>query len=71
MKKEAKLELIAKEIEENRRYGLFLRAFQIGLKELGITDIYFAPVEVSENTYNCINREDNKLVFTMIRETRS
>jgi len=29
MKKEAKLELMAKEIDEDRRYGLFLRAFQI------------------------------------------
>jgi len=66
--KEAKLELMAKEIDEDRRYGLFLKAFQIGLKELGVTDIYFAPVEVSKNAYNFIKREDNKLVFTMVRE---
>ena len=70
MKKEAKLELLAKEIDEDKRYGLFLKAFQIGLKELGITDIYFIPVEVSKNVYNSIKREDNKLVFTMVRETK-
>jgi hypothetical protein len=70
MKKEAKLELMAKEIDEDRRYGLFLRAFQMGLKELGITDIHFAPVEVSKNAYNTVKREDNKLVFTMVRETK-
>lgn len=70
MKKEAKLELLAKEIDEDRRYGLFLRAFQIGLKELGITDIYFPFMEVSENVHNCIKREDDKLVFTMVRETK-
>jgi len=38
--------------------------------ELGITDIYFVPVEVSKNAYNCIKREDDKLVFTMVRETK-
>ena len=70
MKQEAKLELIAKEIDEDKRYGLFLKAFQIGLKQLGITDIHFSPVKVSKNAYNVINREDDKLVFTMIRETK-
>jgi len=69
MKKEAKLELVAKEIDEDKRYGLFLRAFQIGLEQLGITDIYFAPREVSKNAYSGINREDDKLVFTMVRES--
>ena len=59
--------LMAKEIDEDRHYGLFLRAFSMGLKQLGITDIHFAPAEVSKNVYNTIKREDNKLVFTMVR----
>ena len=36
MKKKAKLELRAKEIDDDKRYGLFLRAFHIGLRKLGI-----------------------------------
>ncbi|MFW5804427.1 MAG: hypothetical protein ACOCWG_04250 [bacterium] len=48
MKQEVKLELVAKEIDEDKRYGLFLRAFQIGLTQLGITDIHFAPRKVSK-----------------------
>jgi len=70
MKQEAKLELIAKEIDENRRYGLFLKAFQIGLNQLGINDIYFSPIKVSESSFNGIAREDDKLVFTMVRENK-
>jgi hypothetical protein len=70
MKKKAKLELRAKEIDEDKRYGLFLRAFHIGLRKLGIDDVYFAPVKVSKDSYNVIKRKNDKLVFTMVRETK-
>lgn len=66
----SRLTLRAKEIDDEKRYGLFLRAFQIGLKKLGITDIYFAPVKVGKDSYNCITRKNDKLVFTMVRATK-
>lgn len=70
MRKEEKLELIAKEIDEDKRYGLFLKAFLIGLEKLGINNIYFAPVKISEAGYGYINREGDKLVFTMVRDSK-
>jgi hypothetical protein len=53
-----KLEILKTELTENRRYGLILRAVQLGLKELGVKDV----------TISVPREEDGRFVFDMERK---
>lgn len=51
MKKSAKMEIEMSELTEKRRYGLILRAVEIGLVDVGIKDVSFSLAEVKDGNF--------------------
>jgi len=59
----AKMEISRSELDNKKRYGLFLRAMQLGFQELGIKGISFSTI-TEENGFIAFEIEKSELAET-------